>query len=45
MCGVCGEITFNGAGASAAAIEAMADAMAPRGPDGRGVAVFGRVGG
>lgn len=44
MCGVCGEITFNGAGASAAAIEAMADAMAPRGPDGRGVAVFGRVG-
>ncbi|GGE11317.1 asparagine synthase (glutamine-hydrolysing) [Gemmobacter megaterium] len=44
MCGICGEITFDGSQASAARIETMADAMAPRGPDGSGVAVFGRVG-
>lgn len=44
MCGICGEISFDGSPASAARIETMADAMAPRGPDGAGVAVYGRVG-
>ena len=44
MCGICGEITFNGAPASAARIERMADAMAPRGPDGAGIVLYGRVG-
>ena len=45
MCGICGEIRFgNGDMARAGAIEAMADAMAPRGPDGAGVVMRGRVG-
>ena len=44
MCGICGEIRFgNGAVASAGAIERMADCMAPRGPDGAGVVMRGRV--
>jgi asparagine synthase (glutamine-hydrolysing) len=44
MCGICGEIVFNGAPASAARIEAMAETMAPRGPDGAGVVTRGSVG-
>ena len=44
MCGICGEITFDGRPASAARIERMNDAMAPRGPDGSGVVQRGRVG-
>jgi asparagine synthase (glutamine-hydrolysing) len=44
MCGLCGEITFDGAPASAGRIEAMACAMAPRGPDGTGVVVRGTAG-
>ena len=44
MCGICGEIVFNGGRASAGRIERMADAMAPRGPDGAGVVVRGNVG-
>ena len=44
MCGICGEITFDDSVASAARLEHMADAMADRGPDGAGVAVYGRVG-
>ncbi|MEO4040878.1 N-acetylglutaminylglutamine amidotransferase [Hoeflea sp. CAU 1731] len=44
MCGICGEITFDGQMASASRIENMANAMAPRGPDGAGVMVRGRVG-
>ncbi|TPE53512.1 N-acetylglutaminylglutamine amidotransferase [Amaricoccus solimangrovi] len=43
MCGLCGEITFDGAPASAGRIEAMARCMAPRGPDGYGVVLRGRV--
>ena len=43
MCGLCGEITFDGAPASAGRIEAMARCMAPRGPDGYGVLLRGRV--
>ncbi|MFN3953271.1 MAG: N-acetylglutaminylglutamine amidotransferase [Pararhodobacter sp.] len=46
MCGICGEIRFGNGGAlaSAASIERMADAMAPRGPDGAGLVLRGRVG-
>jgi len=44
MCGICGEITFDGSPARAARIEAMADCMAPRGPDGAGLILRGRVG-
>ena len=44
MCGICGEITFDGSPARAARIEAMTDCMAPRGPDGSGVILRGRVG-
>lgn len=36
MCGICGEIRFDGP-ADAAAVQAMADVMAGRGPDGAGI--------
>jgi asparagine synthase (glutamine-hydrolysing) len=44
MCGICGEVTFDGSRASAARIERMAECMAPRGPDGAGMVVRGNVG-
>jgi asparagine synthase (glutamine-hydrolysing) len=44
MCGICGELIWNGGQASAARIEAMADVMARRGPDGAGVVTRGAVG-
>lgn len=44
MCGICGELSFGASAASAARIEKMTDAMAPRGPDGAGVVLRGRVG-
>src|SRR5690554_417474 len=45
MCGICGEVRFKlAAMASAAMIEKMADAMAPRGPDGGGLVLRGQVG-
>ncbi|MHB2267118.1 N-acetylglutaminylglutamine amidotransferase [Aliihoeflea sp. PC F10.4] len=37
MCGICGEIRFDGAQPSAFAISKMMDAIAPRGPDGSGL--------
>ena len=37
MCGICGEIRFDGGDASAAAIERMMAVMVPRGPDGGGL--------
>lgn len=37
MCGVSGEIRFDGRRADLAAVERMTDAMGERGPDGRGV--------
>lgn len=43
MCGICGEIRFDGRFASAAAVSLMADSLAPRGPDGHGIVVHGRV--
>ncbi|WP_108661194.1 N-acetylglutaminylglutamine amidotransferase [Acuticoccus kandeliae] len=43
MCGICGEVTFDGSSASVRAVAAMADAMAPRGPDGAGILARDRV--
>ena len=43
MCGICGEITFDHRAASAASVQRMADALAPRGPDGEGIVARGRV--
>ncbi len=37
MCGICGEIRSDGRIPSAAAVERMADVLAPRGPDGAGM--------
>lgn len=37
MCGLCGEITFDGSPASVEAMNAMACSMVPRGPDGGGI--------
>ncbi len=37
MCGISGEIRFDGAPASTAAVGAMTEFMAPRGPDGTGL--------
>ena len=36
MCGICGELRFDGQKASAAALDRMSAALAPRGPDGAG---------
>ena len=44
MCGICGEIDFTGRAVSAARLERMAGAMAPRGPDGAGLVVRGPFG-
>jgi asparagine synthase (glutamine-hydrolysing) len=44
MCGLCGEATFDGSPADSGALQRMADAMAPRGPDGAGLVARGRVG-
>lgn len=44
MCGICGEFHFDGKPASASRIEAMANAMRPRGPDGSGILVRGHFG-
>jgi asparagine synthase (glutamine-hydrolysing) len=37
MCGIAGELRFDGQAASVSAVSAMADVLAPRGPDGSGV--------
>ncbi|MGB1109419.1 MAG: N-acetylglutaminylglutamine amidotransferase [Gammaproteobacteria bacterium] len=37
MCGICGEIRFDGSNPNLAAIQAMSDVMTPRGPDGSGL--------
>ncbi|MEP0696810.1 MAG: N-acetylglutaminylglutamine amidotransferase, partial [Nitratireductor sp.] len=44
MCGICGEIRFDRAEPSAIAISRMADALAPRGPDGSGIVIHGNAG-
>ncbi len=43
MCGLCGEITFDGSPASVEALSAMTCSMAPRGPDAEGIVARGRV--
>lgn len=43
MCGLCGEIRFDGAPAGGAAVQAMADALSARGPDDAGIAGHGPV--
>src|SRR4051794_18867714 len=43
MCGVCGEVTFDGSLADPAAVARMVDAVVPRGPDGEGTWAAGRV--
>ncbi|MYZ46715.1 N-acetylglutaminylglutamine amidotransferase [Propylenella binzhouense] len=43
MCGLCGEITFDGSQADPAAVARMGEALAPRGPDGTGLVLHGRA--
>jgi asparagine synthase (glutamine-hydrolysing) len=43
MCGICGEIRFDGAPASVTAVATMADRLAARGPDGAGILAQGSV--
>jgi asparagine synthase (glutamine-hydrolysing) len=43
MCGICGEVRLDNQPASAAAVTAMAETLAPRGPDGNGLFAHGRV--
>lgn len=44
MCGICGEVRFDGSAPSVQAVSIMADVLAPRGPDSAGVVVRGNVG-
>src|SRR5690606_27049073 len=44
MCGLAGEITFDGTIVDVAAIARMAEVLGPRGPDGSGLVMHGRVG-
>ena len=43
MCGLCGEITFDGSLADTTAVARMVEALVPRGPDGQGSWSNGRV--
>ncbi len=43
MCGICGEVRFDGEAADTGAVRAMVDAMRRRGPDGGGVYQQGRA--
>jgi asparagine synthase (glutamine-hydrolysing) len=43
MCGLCGEITFDGTPADTVAVARMVEALVPRGPDGQGEWSNGRV--
>jgi asparagine synthase (glutamine-hydrolysing) len=43
MCGLCGEITFDGSMADTTAVARMVDCLVPRGPDGQGAFGAGRV--
>ena len=44
MCGLSGEINFDGRPADAGAVQRMTDALSPRGPDGSGIVMRGPVG-
>ncbi|MEO1609396.1 MAG: N-acetylglutaminylglutamine amidotransferase [Pseudomonadota bacterium] len=41
MCGICGEIVFDGSRPSALRVERMVQSMTPRGPDGLGIVMHG----
>src|SRR5690606_21349368 len=43
VCGICGEIRFDGHPISLQSIQTMADSLAPRGPDGSGVVARGNA--
>lgn len=43
MCGLCGELTFDGTPASVSAVASMAACMAPRGPDAEGLIARGAL--
>jgi asparagine synthase (glutamine-hydrolysing) len=43
MCGLCGEITFDGSPADTAAVDRMIECLVPRGPDGQGSHAAGRI--
>ena len=43
MCGLCGEVRFDGRAADVSAVQRMSESLAPRGPDGEGVWAQGRV--
>jgi asparagine synthase (glutamine-hydrolysing) len=43
MCGICGEVRFDGAVPSVEAVGRMAEAMAPRGPDDAGIVMHGHM--
>jgi asparagine synthase (glutamine-hydrolysing) len=43
MCGICGEIRFDGQSADVAAVARLTDAMASRGPDSDGVVAHGPI--
>jgi asparagine synthase (glutamine-hydrolysing) len=43
MCGICGEIRFDGRSADVTAVSRMTGAMVPRGPDSDGVVAHGPV--
>jgi asparagine synthase (glutamine-hydrolysing) len=43
VCGICGEIRFDGRSADVAAVARMTDAMASRGPDSDGVVAHGAI--
>jgi asparagine synthetase B (glutamine-hydrolysing) len=43
VCGICGEVRFDGAQPSALAITRMMEAIAPRGPDGLGLEMHNTV--
>jgi len=44
MCGICGEVRFDGQAPSVSAISGMMEALAPRGPDGAGIVSHGNAG-
>ena len=43
MCGICGEISFDGSVPSIMAVSRMSEVLAPRGPDGAGVVAHGNA--
>ncbi|WP_343314843.1 N-acetylglutaminylglutamine amidotransferase [Brucella sp. BE17] len=44
MCGICGEVRFDGGSPSVAAVSKMADVLSPRGPDASGIVIRDNIG-